>query len=326
VVRVSRGILAAALLVSAGAFAADPPEDARVGEARALYARGIELVKASEWAEALDNFEKSFAARAHPVTLYNIGACERAMGRYTRAAAHLRDAVEARSTDRLPGPMEADARAFIDEIDRILVRVTVTLDPADAAVSVDGRPLLDRGGTLVAGLRAPGPGEPPPSATFELVLDPGTRLLTLSRKGFSDVVLTRTFAPATRGPLPLTLHRLPATLRIAADVERAIVRIDGADVGMAPVEVSRPGGSYRVIVSKDGREPYEAQIRVNPGEESQISATLVEKKTPLTKRWWFWAAAGAVVVGGALTTYALTRPEPQPPAYDGGTTGWIARP
>jgi hypothetical protein len=34
--------------------------------------------------------------------------------------------------------------------------------------------------------------------------------------------------------------------------------------------------------------------------------------TPLYRRWAFWAVAGALVVGAAALTYAVTRPAPTP--------------
>jgi hypothetical protein len=49
---------------------------------------------------------------------------------------------------------------------------------------------------------------------------------------------------------------------------------------------------------------------------------MVEDRAP-TKKWWFWAGVAAVVVGGAVATYALTRPAPPP---DCGNLGVCVRP
>src|SRR6187402_143183 len=64
----------------------DPPQ---VVKARELFVRGTTLVQSAQWAEALDAFEQSAALRPHPITTYNIGACERALGRYTVARERL---------------------------------------------------------------------------------------------------------------------------------------------------------------------------------------------------------------------------------------------
>lgn len=48
-----------------------------------------------------------------------------------------------------------------------------------------------------------------------------------------------------------------------------------------------------------------------------------EADVGLTQRWWFWT--GVVVAGAAITTYALTRPDPERPAVNGGGLGGAVR-
>ena len=88
----------------------------------------------------------------------------------------------------------------------------------------------------------------------------------------------------------------------------------------------RPPGSYRVVVAKEGFLPYEAQVQVKAGEEVALDAAMVVDEPSILGRWWFWAGAAAIVAGGVIVTYAVTRPEPEPPPYDGGSTGWIVQP
>jgi len=298
-----------------------------VSQARDLYAQGIELAKKSQWAEALGTFERSLSLRGHPVTLYNIGVCEWSLGRYTRARRVLaRSLASSPTSDELPPSMAEEARGYLGQIERLLVHVDVELRPADAGIAVDGRPLEAEGATMVADLAAPGLGTAPPASTFELVMDPGTRVLTLSRKGFSDVVLHRTFAPGSRSKLPLELARLPGTLHVASSQGHSVVSVDGFDVGVAPVDLSRPAGMYRVVVRRDGFDAFETKVELNPGEQANLQATLVPTKTPITKKWWFWTGAASVLAGGVLLTYAVTRPEPQPPPYERGSTGWLIEP
>jgi hypothetical protein len=310
-----------------------PSEDPKILRARELYRAGVERVKLAQWAEALSAFEQSAALRPHATTTFNIAACERALGRYTRARAGFERALgqSGGSEAALAPSLVSEARAFVAEIDRLIARVSVTITPGGAAIAVDGRPLRAAGSAggvpvLVAGLEAPGPGRMPPAARFRLLLDPGAHVITLSRKGYTDAVVNRSFAPGSSGELALALSELPATLRVSSNVRGAIVVVDGADMGPAPVDVLRPAGSYGVSVSKRGYETYEARVSVNAGEESRLRATLIEERTPITKRWWFWTGAVVVVAGGALATYALTRPEPEPPPYDSGSTGWLVSP
>lgn len=302
-------------------------ENDALKKARAEFVVATDHVRSSRWGEALAAFERSAALRGHALTTYNIGACERALGRYTRARVAFERSLEAdqRANKReLPPSFADDATRWLAEIDAILVRATVTLSPADAVLLVDGAPLAPgEGGALVAGLppaerlvRTPGP-------TFKLVVDPGTHLFALSRRGFANAVISKSFAPGTAPDVQLDLESLPATIRITADRPGAAVALDDVDTGVAPVEVSRPAGSYQVAVKKSGFVPYFTTVRVSAGDRPTLHATLAEETTPLTKKFWFWAAASTVVAGAAATTYLLTRPAPERPNPDGGGLGWV---
>src|SRR5262249_25295225 len=151
-------------------------------------------------------------------------------------------------------------------------------------------------------------------------------IFTLSRKGYADAVVRRSFAPGSKSELVLELDQLPATLHVRARERGTVVTVEGADFGPAPVDIQRAAGAYRVVVRKDGFVPYPARVQVRAGEELNLEAALVRESTSVLKRWWFWAGAATVVAGGAVLTYALTRPDPEPAPYDGGNRGWVAFP
>jgi hypothetical protein len=304
-------------------------EEARVAEARDLFKQGVESVKEAQWASALSAFERSAALRPHATTTFNIGACERAMGAYTRARASFRRSIEEDSArpGELAPSLLVEAQGLLREIEQLLAWVQITLEPEDAAVAVDGRPIVaEADGTFVAGVAPPGPGVSPKVRVFTVRMNPGAHVLTLSRKGFTDAVVNRSVSPGESASMDLRLDRLPATLDVSANVAGAIVTVDGKDLGPAPVSVLRPPGRYQVTVAKDGFDPYETRVEVQAGERSALSAVLTEESTPITKKWWFWTGAAGVVAAGVLTTFLLTRPEPEPPPYDGGSTGWVVRP
>ena len=311
---------------------ASAASDDDVATARALYVDGIRLVRQADWGEALSAFERSSRLRPHPLTTYNIGACERALGRYTRARDRLQAALRDNGDgDALPPSIVADARGFLSEIERLLVRITIQIEPSGAGLAMDGRPVApveDASGrkVFVAGLLPPAPSAPTPRGALDVVADPGAHIITLSRKGYSDAVVNRTYSPGQRVVLRLELERLPATIRVASNQPDALVTVNGRDVGPAPVDVLRPAGFYRVEVSKTSFVPYTADVRVNAGEEATLRARLVPETTPLTKQWWFWTAAAVVVSGAALGTFLATRAEQtaQRPPLDGGTLGWVA--
>lgn len=49
-----------------------------------------------------------------------------------------------------------------------------------------------------------------------------------------------------------------------------------------------------------------------PRQAEPVIVTPPREATPLYARWWFWAAIGAVVVGGTVTAIALSRPRDPP--------------
>jgi hypothetical protein len=340
-------LLSLALLASAGLAGAQeppapvagepiPPSDPASREALEHFVKGTELARQARWAEALTSFERAAEIKPHAITTYNLAACERAIGRYTRARRLFLRALEqhrASGEAELPETLLTQTQTFLSEINGLLSRVSLTVVPAGAALSIDGRPLeqvTQKGAgtraTFVAGTREPGTAGAIFEPSFDVLLDPGAHVFTITRKGFEPAVLNRSFAPRARVSLRLELDRLPATLHIRSNQSGAIVALNGDDVGPVPVDLQRPAGTYRIEVKKDGFVAYETTVDLSPGEQANLRARLVEDKPSIVEQWWFWTTAGVVVTGGVVLTYVLTRPEPEPPPYDGGSTGWVVEP
>lgn len=299
-------------------------------QARELFRQGAALAKDTQWGAALAAFERSARLRPSAGTTYNIGVCERALGRYVRARRTLARALEERRSDAdLPDATVADVQRFLGEIDGLVAVVDVTLAPADATVAVDGAPLdpaKEPGSPplFLSGTLPPGPGKPVASS-FRVALDPGAHVFVIAREGFADAVHTETVRPGEKKHVDLVVERLPATLGVSADRPGSVVTVDAVDVGLAPVIVSRPAGRYRVAVRHPGFLTYQVDAALQPGQRTDLRAKLEPDKPSLLGRWWFWAAAGAVVVAAGVTTYVLTRPDPERPPVDGGGLGWAAR-
>jgi hypothetical protein len=290
-------------------------------------------VQEARWGEALAAFERSQALKQHAITSFNIGACERALGRYTRARTAFHRALheEQEQPGQLAPSLLEDSAAFLAQIGQLLVEAEVEVAPAGSTLTVDGRPLaveqLTDGTTHhVTGLSPPGPGLATPTGRFRLLLDPGNHVLTLRRKGFTDVVARRSFTAGERPTLLLQMEQMPASLHIAANVPSALVKVNGEDVGPVPVSLLRPSGVHEVVVRKPGYVPYSARVTASPGEDLNLNARLVLETQALTSKWWFWVGSAAVLAGGAFATYALTRPDEPAPPYTGGNTDWVAFP
>lgn len=192
------------------------PAAASIAEAREAFRVGSTLAKQARWIDALAAFERSARLRPHAVTTYNIGFCERALGRFTRARKSLSRALAA-APNELPPDLAAEARGYLAEIEHRLARAVVTLTKPGASVSVDGRPLEVVGGApahpeLVAGTREPGPAEPVKVGSFDLVLDPGTHVVVVSEPGVPDSVVTRELASGATIRLTISPASAPKTV------------------------------------------------------------------------------------------------------------------
>lgn len=303
-------------------------------EAKAAFLEGTKLAGETRWAEALTSFERAQARVPHAVTRFNIGVCERALGRYTAARQTFEQALaeDRAGTTALPERLKQDSEGYLKEIEALLVRVLVTVQPANASLAVDGRPLSIVGTSAdsteppvaIAGLRAPGKGEPVPAKQFVLEMDFGRHVLTFSRPGHSDGILAQDFEPGLAPPLDLSLDELPATIQISADQPGSLVTVEGRDLGPVPITLRRPAGSYRVIVEKDGFISANAQLVVKAGEQASFMAKLPIDKPSIVETWWFWTLMGVGVTGIAVGSYFIAREadEPTRPTLGGGSLGW----
>jgi PEGA domain len=88
----------------------------------------------------------------------------------------------------------------------------------------------------------------------------------------------------------------------------AAIRIDGAPAVTTPIaDLALPVGAHRLTIEKPGyvaqAEPLEIRAM---GTTYARYALIAERGPPVYRRWWFWAAVGAVAITGAGLTYGLT--------------------
>ena len=311
---------------SASVDAASPP-DAATERGRNAFRKGVEHSKAEQWGDALVAFEEAAAARDSSLVQFNIAYCQRALGHYV-AAREATKRVLVNPTGLAPSQVE-DTRAYLAEFEKILVATRITLDPPTATLTVDGRPLLpakDGSDIFLASLAPAGEGSSPGKKELTVVLDPGVHLFRAARPGHQDAVVQKSYRAGEKATLDLRLDVLPATISLKSEPAAAIVRIDKREVGVAPIEFQRPAGRYVLEVVQDRFVTYTTTLDLRPGQRTDLPVKLALYEAPIYKKWWFWTGAAAVVAGGAVLTYALTRPAPVPPPFDGGSTGWVVQP
>jgi PEGA domain len=298
-------------------------EDPATARGREAAARGLKLVHEEQYGDALAAFQEAASLRDAPLLEYNIAYCERALGRYVAARRTLQG-VTANPTGLDPDKID-DTKVQLALFETLIAHVAVTLDPSNAVLTIDGRPLApgDAEGTYLAGVAPAGTGTPLGKTSFTVLLDPGAHLFRAVREGHQDALITKSYRSGDITTLDLHLDVLPATIAIKSDPAAAIVRVDAREVGVTPLEFQRPAGQYKLEVLLDHYDTYKAALDLSPGQRSDLTARLNPYSEPITKTWWFWTGAAAIVAGGAVLTYFLTRPAPQPPPYDAGSTNWL---
>jgi hypothetical protein len=305
------------------ALAQQAPADDATARGRNAFIRGQSLAKDEQWGDALAAFQEAAAARDAPLVEFSIAYCERALGRYVAARKTLLSV--ATNPQGLDPTQTEDMKAYLDEFGKLIARVAVTLDPSNATLTVDGRPLVegDAADTYLAGVAAPGIGTALGKTSFTILLDPGSHLFRAVREGHQDAIVSKSYKAGDQAKLDLHLDVLPATIAIKSEPGYAIVKVNAREVGLAPIEFERPAGQYKVEVVLDRYETYKAALDLAPGQRADLTARLNPRTEPLTSKWWFWTGAAAVVAGGVVATYFLTRPAPQPPPYDAGSANWL---
>jgi tetratricopeptide (TPR) repeat protein len=159
----------------------DTAEDPTLVRAREAFLLGTALAREGQWLDALAAFERSARLRAHPVTTYNLAYCERALGHYTRAQQLFSLALNEHAEKKggvLTEDLLAQTQSYLAEIERRLARATITVSPAGATVTVDGRGLekarSSSGLAVYIAAMSESVHAAAPAGAFELLLDPAS--------------------------------------------------------------------------------------------------------------------------------------------------------
>src|SRR5205823_1430324 len=101
-------------------------------------------------------------------------------------------------------------------------------------------------------------------------------------------------------------------LRVTSTSVGAIVRVDDQVLGAVPAEVSLAKGPHRVRLEHPDYQMLDTTVELGLGETKTVDLTM-QQKPGLLSKWWFWTAAGAVVVGG-ITAGVLGELSARPPS------------
>jgi hypothetical protein len=236
---------------------ADAPLDPKTAEARRHFKSGTKLYQEENYAGALAEFEAAYENKPGPGSLQNVALCQKALVRYAEAADTLRLLLERHGAE-LSDEERTAARTAMEELEAHVGSFTVSVRPAHAQVSLDGR-VLD-----ASALGAP------------IRTNAGEHALVAVAPGYTRVTQSvRVVAGARPVPVELVLAPVMGFLEVTATDPAAVVAIDGRPVSMGgftgPLS---PDEEHLVQVYRAGYEPFETRVTLRVGETRRIAGTL----------------------------------------------------
>ena len=190
----TRAALVAIALALAGSASAGPkdkdkPSAPEQAQADRYFKSGVQLFKEGKYSEALAEFTRAYEIAPHPLVLYNIAACHREMSHYGDAV-HYYERFLAEGKGQVPAARLTAAQAELDAILARIARVTVTVSPDDATLTVDG--------SAIAALQK-----------MPLTLPPGEHKLAATARGHKPVERVIRVASGDELSVELNLEALP---------------------------------------------------------------------------------------------------------------------
>ncbi|MCB9659790.1 MAG: PEGA domain-containing protein [Sandaracinaceae bacterium] len=182
-------------------------------------------------------------------------------------------------------------------VDASLVRVVGTMQlESRTAIPVQ---VHAPDGTLVAEGTAPG----------EFSLAPGAYTVSGRNDTFEVVAAVATVTANETARVRLSLVDVPVPVgdaTVTANTTGALLLLDGVEVGFTPSLVrDLPAGLHRLRIEEPGRDPWEGELEVRPGEQTWVTATLRASGRP--RRSPIGISVGAVGLAGLLA-FAVTAP------------------
>lgn len=277
--------------------AAQEPTRANRREAERRFRSGVALYAEGDFAEALVEFEASYALRPTAVALYNAARVLSRLGRAEEAVERFERLLSEHSGE-LDREDAAEARVGLQRALRRLAHLTISATPSSASIVV-GRRVVTSGAAVRL---MPGRHEINVRADRHRTLNDSVEL----RAGERRTIEVR-----------LEADRELASLDITSTPSSAEVTIDGRPTGRTPTGASLPLGGHHVRLELSGHYPVEQEVVLRRGELRVLDVAL-EPRRSLLERPWFWITISTVVIGTAATWIYLYESRTTAPA---GTIG-----
>jgi hypothetical protein len=306
-----RPILALVSLLALQVLLAGHAQAGDKDEAKRLFESGLKLMKADDFAAAAANFERSSALYPTQTSLFNLANCHKAMQRYGEALDVLKR-LRQEFGDKLKPDIKEAAAQQETEIQSVVATLVLTVVPATAKVSIDGRL------------------SPAKSAAGTYLLAPGDHTIEASLDGYRSLRRTVHLVSGAQTSERMVLEIEPGYLVIRSDPSGAAVWVDGVEKGKTPVDpaLALIPGNHVVSLRIAGHKETERKLEIHAGERQVLELSLppfepgappvavapaaetsptliaspVDTAQPKTRAWRIvaWTSAAGAVAAGAV--------------------------
>lgn len=279
-------ILSALLLWKGSASAQTPPpptpHTSVNSQAAEAAQRGEAAFRDRRYGDARLAYEEATRLEPTPNRWYMLGQACRGMSRYTQAIDAFEHFLTAPGADVDPARIPL-LRAEIESMRRLVGRLSLTVTPATAAVSLDGRALA--------------------LPIDQALVDPGPHVLEVTAEGHRP---ERREVNVTGGAaLVLQFALTPVTtqgprLIIESSEPGAQISVDGQNVGSGRADRTLSAGDHLVEINASGYETFRRPVHLGATGTTRVDATLRRRGLP----GWVVpvAIAGSVVVVAGVVT------------------------
>ena len=275
------GLLLAAVLCTGPAAAADDD----VARARASREAGDQAMLRGDAATARARYAEAYARVHDPALLYNLGQAEQMLGHNARAF-ELFTEFEGTAADAL--------KQKVPELNALLTETrlrTATLEVSS--------PLADTT-ALIADRERPVALAP---AVTTIVVDPGEVRIELRHAQYVSDLHTVSVAVQRTARVPTRFAPWERGATLSFRGTPAHVAVNGHEACVAPCEHALAPGTHSIVWTADGFVTAKDSVTVRGNETRTLDRELERGSPKLTSQWWFWTAAGAVVLVGAGAAY-----------------------
>ena len=279
------------------------PAEGETPEYHRLVDAALEEYARANWIEAYALFLKAHELWPNARTLRGLAVCAFESKKYLRAIELMRAAL-ADTRKALDDSQRAAATALIERAYVFVGRLTLTVEPAEARLEVDAAPATR-------------------DANGRVLLDPGTRQLTLTLPGYLTETRSLSVSPGDDLQLTVQLAPVPATVHVATAPELAQARPElprvhdegttrtWAWVGAAGAVAFAGAGGALFVIGRDGVQEIEESCPPAACTKAEIRRQIDRRglRTLQTGSIVSLALAGASAVVSTVL-FATSRDEP----------------